>query len=208
MECLNSLHAIRIAREGLQSGRFIALEEAAQIILLGLDLGELQPGHVILQIAPDPLDRVQLRALRGQEAPTSGLRQGKLGGGVRPTVVSPEDSEAVGDGRGKGIDEELAPLGVQIRPLAEEPGTRRRLHGAIGIEPLEDRLDRSNRLHPTCGEAPAADGEEATAAFILTEHGYRTGLRGWDDRLQECPTSRLKRWHPLRVLWCDWVGPL
>jgi len=145
---MKSLHEIRIARGGLQSGSFIALEEAAQLVLWGLDRGALQPGHVVLQVAPNPLARVQLRAIRGQEAQTSVLRPGELGGGVRPTVVSHEEMEAVGECLGEGIDEELEPLGVQRWPRSEEPGTRRRLHGAIDRAPREDLLDRSHRRPP------------------------------------------------------------
>jgi 3-hydroxyisobutyrate dehydrogenase-like beta-hydroxyacid dehydrogenase len=49
------------------SGSVITLEEEVQRILVGIELGKLQPGHVVLQVAPDPLDRVHLGALRGQE---------------------------------------------------------------------------------------------------------------------------------------------
>jgi hypothetical protein len=205
---MNSLHEIRKACEGLKGGRFIGLEEEVQIILLGIELGALQPGHVVLQVAPDSLDRVQLGAIRWQEEETDVLREGELGGGVRRTVVQQEAIEAVGEGVREGIDEELEHLGVQIRQLSEEPLTCRRLHGAIDLEPLEDMLDRSHRLHPTRGEAPAADGEEAKAAFVLAAHAYRTGIRRRDELLQACPTSRLERWHRLRVFWCDVVGPL
>jgi hypothetical protein len=205
---MNSLHAIRIAREGLSGGRFIALEEEVQLILLGLELGEWPPGHGVFQVAPDPLDRVQLGAIRGQEEQTDVFREGELGGGVRPTVVQHEAIEAVGEGVREGIDEELEHLGVQIRQLEEEPGTRRRLHGAIDIVPLEDLLDRSHRLHPTRGEALAADREEAKAAVVLAEQAYRPGIRRRDDRLQALPTSRLERGNRLRGFWCDCVGPL
>src|SRR5919108_1493035 len=205
---MNRLHEIRIACEGLKGGRFIALEEEGQIILLGLEVGELQPGHLVLQVAPDPLDRVQLGAIRGQEEQTDVLREGELGGGVCPTVVQHEDIEAVGEGVREGIDEELEHLRVQIRPLEAEPVPRRWLHGAIDIAPREDMLDRSNGLHPTRGEAPAADGEEAEAAFVLAKHADRTGIRGRDDFLQAFPTRRLEHWNRLRVFWCDWAGPL
>jgi hypothetical protein len=30
---------------------------------LGIEIGELLPGHVVLHVAPDPLNRVQLRAI-------------------------------------------------------------------------------------------------------------------------------------------------
>jgi hypothetical protein len=205
MDCL---HEIWIAREGLQGGRFVIPEEEAQIILLGIEMNEWQPGQAVLQVAPDPLDRVQLGAIWGQEEQTDVLREGELGGGVRPTVVEQENVEAVRKGLGEGIDEELEHLGIQRRPLQEEPSARRRLHGPIDIQPLEDMLDRSHRLHPTRGEAPAADGAEAEAAFVLAEHAHRMGVCRRNHCLEACPTGRLERGNRLRVFLCDSVGPL
>jgi hypothetical protein len=66
---MNSFHEIRIAREGLKGGRVIPPEEEAQIILVSIEIRELQPGQGILQVTPDPLDRVQLGAIWGQEEP-------------------------------------------------------------------------------------------------------------------------------------------
>jgi hypothetical protein len=205
---MDSLHERRIACAGLKGGRFIAPQEGGQIILWGLEGGALPPGPVVLQVAPDPRDRVQLGAIWGQEEQTHILRAGKLGGGVRPTMVHHEDLEAVGERVREGVDAELAHLGVQIGPRAEAPVTRRRLHGAIDIAPREDLLDRSNRRHPTCGEASAAAREEAEAAFIWAAHAYRTGMRGGEDGLQAFPTRRLERGTRLRGVLCDWGGPL
>jgi hypothetical protein len=168
---MDSLHEIRIACEGLKSGSFIALEEG-QIILLGIELGELQPGHVGLQVVPASLDRVQLVAIRGQEEQTDVLRGGELGGGGRPTVVQHEDLEAVGEGVREGVDEELEHLGVQIRRLEAEPVTRRWLHGAIDIEPLEDMLDRSN-IAPGNDESV---GKQRSGKTRQGNQAVRTGL--------------------------------
>jgi hypothetical protein len=49
----------------------------------------------------------------------------------------------------EGVDKELEALGIQIRQFQEEPIARRRLDGAIDIEPLEDVLDYPDGLHPT-----------------------------------------------------------
>jgi hypothetical protein len=65
---MDSLHEIRIGRERLQDGSVIALEEEVQISLSGIEIGELQLGHVVLQVAPDPLDRVQLGAIQGRKS--------------------------------------------------------------------------------------------------------------------------------------------
>jgi hypothetical protein len=121
MECINSLDEIRIAREGLQSARFIAAEEEAQIILLGIEKSKLPPGQVVLQVVPHPFDRVHLGAIGGQEEQTDILREGKLGRGVRPTVVQQENVEAVRKGLGKGIEEELEHLSVQIVHIHHRP---------------------------------------------------------------------------------------
>jgi hypothetical protein len=75
------------------------------------------------------------------------------------------------------MNEELEHLGVQIRPLPAEPSARRWLHGAIDIPPLEDLLEWSNRRHPTCGEAPAAEGTEADAAAVVAAHAHQGGER-------------------------------
>ncbi len=64
-----------MASEGLKRGRFIVPEEVAQIILLGIEMNERQPGHV-LRITPDPLDWLQLGAIQGQEEQTYVLRDG------------------------------------------------------------------------------------------------------------------------------------
>jgi len=175
---------------------------------LGSEIGELQPGHVVLQVAPDLVDGVQLGALRWQNEQTDVLRQGELGGGVRPTVVYHEDIEAVREGLREGIDEELEHRGVQIRPLEEEPVARGGRYGARHREPRKDMLDASHRLYSTRGEAPAPDGQEAKAAFILAEHAHRAGIRRRDDRLQACPTRRLERGNRLRLFVCDSGGPL
>lgn len=135
------------------------------------------------------------------------LWEGESGGCVRPTMVQHEDVEAIREGLREGIDEELEHLGVQRWQLQEEPFPRRRLHRARDIAPLEDMLNRPHRLHPARGEAPAADGQEAKAAFILAEHAHRAGVRGRDDLLEACPTSRLERGKRLGVFVCDSGGP-
>jgi hypothetical protein len=190
---MNSPHERRITCAGLNGGSLRALEGEAQILLVGSELGALQPGHVVLHVAPDPLERVPLGAIRGQEEQTYVPRESELRGGVRPTVVQHEQLAAVGEGLREALAAELGPLGVPLRPLSEEPGTRRRLHGASDRAPRTGLRDRAHRLHPTRGEAPAADREAAEAAVVLAEHADRAGIRGWDDRRQAIPARRLDR---------------
>ena len=138
---MNGLHEVGITREGLKGGRLIGLEELAEVILLGIEIGELLPGHVIFQVAPDPLNRVQLRAIRWQEEQMYVFRQGEPLGCMCPTVVQQEDIQAVGKGLREGINEELKHCGVQIGQLQKEPVPCGGLHGTIDIEPLEGMLD-------------------------------------------------------------------
>jgi hypothetical protein len=60
-------------------------------------------------------------------------------------------------------------------------------------------LDGSNRLHAAGGEAPAADRQEAEAAFILAKDPDRARVGGRDDLLQVVATARLEGHYGLRV---------
>jgi hypothetical protein len=205
---MNSLHEVGITAEGLQGGRLIGLEEVAEVILLGIEIGELLPGHLVLQVTPDPLNRVQFKAIGRQEHQAHVRREDELLGRMGPTVVQQEDIQAVGEGLREGVDEELEHLGVQIGQLQKEPVTRGGLHSAIDVEPLKDMLDGANRLHAPGGEAPPSDGQEAEAAFVLAEDPDWTGIRGWDDLLEACSTGSLERWNGLRIFVCDWDAAL
>ena len=72
----------------MRGGRFIVPEEEAQIIVLGIEIGELPPGHVVLQVAPDPLDWGQLGAIRGSEEQTDVVREGGAGKRDGPLLAS------------------------------------------------------------------------------------------------------------------------
>ncbi len=100
-----------------------------------------------------------------------------------PTVVQWENDGAVGKGLGEGIEEELEGLGIQIRQFKEESSARRRLHGTIDIQPLEDMLDRSNGHHPTRDEAPTADVRrpKRLSSWLNTSTGrvFVGGITSW-----------------------------
>jgi hypothetical protein len=202
-ECMNGLHKVGVTRERLQGSRLIGLEEVAEVILLGIESGELLPGHVVLQVTPDPLDGVQFRTIGGQEHQAHVRREMEPLGRMGPAVVQHEEIQAVREGLREGVDEELEHLGVQVRPLQEEPVTRGGLHGAIDVEPLEKVLDGAYRLYTLGREAPPADGQEAEAAFVLAEDPDGTSIRGWDDLLEAFSTGSLKGGDGLRVFWCD-----
>lgn len=112
------------------------------------------------------------------------------------------------EGLREGVHEQLEHVGVQIGELQEEPLACRRLHGAKDIEPLEDMLDRPHRLHAASREAPAADGQQPKAAFILAEHPDGADVRRWDDLLELGLTGGLERRNGLGIFLCDWAEPL
>jgi hypothetical protein len=109
---------------------------------------------------------------------------------------------------GERIDEELEGVGIQLRELQEEARPRRGLHGAIDVEPREDVLDRATGLHPTRGEAPPADRQQAEPAVVLTEHAHRPGVVRRNDACQPLLTSRLKFLNGVWVFLCDWAAVL
>jgi hypothetical protein len=84
---MHGLYEVRIAGEGLQGGRFIGLEEVAEVILLGMESDELQPSHVVLQVAPGPLNGVQCWAIGRQEHQAHVRRENESLGRMDPTVV-------------------------------------------------------------------------------------------------------------------------
>ena len=57
---MNGLHPIRVAGEGLERWRLVGLKQVRDIVQLGREIGKVQPRQIILQIAPDSLNGVQL----------------------------------------------------------------------------------------------------------------------------------------------------
>jgi hypothetical protein len=64
---MNGLDEMGVARERLQGGRFIPLEERRDGVLLRLQTGKGEPRQIILEVAPDPFNGVERWAIRWQE---------------------------------------------------------------------------------------------------------------------------------------------
>lgn len=60
---LEGLNQVGIAREGLPRRRLIGPEERGDIVLLGVQSREVEPGKRVFEVPPDPLERVQLRTI-------------------------------------------------------------------------------------------------------------------------------------------------
>jgi hypothetical protein len=199
---MDGLDEIGVARECLQCGRFIHLEESRDVVLLRLQTGEVEPRHIILEVTPDPFDGIELWAIRWQEHEVHVVRQGEPLGRMCPAIVHEKDIQAVSEGLGEGVDEELEHVRVEIRQFQEEALARRRLHGAVDVEPFEDMLHCANRLHATRGKAPPADGQEAETAFVLAKDPDRAGVRGGNRPLELFLTGGLEGWDGLRLFLC------
>jgi hypothetical protein len=199
---MDRLDEIGIAREGLPRGGLIPPEERRNIVLLYIQSGKLEPRERVFQVAPDPLERVQLGAVRRQEHQAHVGWEREPLGGMRATIVHHQEIEAVGKGRREGLDEELEAFGVQIGPFEKEPVACRRLHRAIDVEPFEDMWHAPDGLHTARGEAPTADGQQAKAAFVLTEDPDRAGVGGGNRLLELFMTGGLEYGDGLRLFLC------
>jgi hypothetical protein len=205
---MNGLDEIGVGRESVQRRRLIGPEEHRHIVLLPLKGREVEPGERIFEVTPDPLNGVQLRTIGRQEHEAHVGREGEPLGGMGPAVIQEQEIEAVREGLGEGVQEDLEALCVEIRQLQEEPVARRRLHGAVNIPPLENMLDRANRLHAARGEASTADGQEAEAAFVLTKDPDGLGVCRRDGLLKLGLTGTLEGRNRFRLFLCDWGAAL
>ena len=116
--------------------------------------------------------------------------------------------QAVREGLGDGMQEDLDALCIARGQLQEEALARRRLYGTIDRQPREHRRPRARWLHATRGEAPPADGQEAAAAVVLAKDPDGAGVRRGDRPLQVRLAGALERWDGLRLFSCDWGAAL
>jgi hypothetical protein len=201
---MNGVDERGIARKSLQGDRPIPSEELGDVVLLHVPIGAWEPRQRIVEVAPDPLDRVQLRTVGGQAHETHVRREQEPRRGRRATIVEAQEIQAVRESRREGVDEALEAFGVQIGQFQEEPLAGGGLHGAIDIEPLKDVLDGTKRLDAVSREAPAADRPSAAAAVVLAEHPEGTRMFRWHSVLEVGRTGRLEGGNGLRIFGCDW----
>jgi hypothetical protein len=102
-----------VVREDLPRRRLIGSEARGDRLLWCFQSREVEPGERVLEVAPDPLHRVQLWTLGRQEHETHVRREDRPLGGVRRTVVQEQEVWTVWDGPCEGVDEELEALGVR-----------------------------------------------------------------------------------------------
>jgi hypothetical protein len=66
-----------------------------------------------------PLDGVQLRTVRWEAHEANVRRENEPLGRVSPAVVEKQAVQAVGEGLGERVDEELKALGIEVRQFQE-----------------------------------------------------------------------------------------
>ncbi len=206
LQCINRLNEVRVAGEGFERGRIIGPYQAAYILLLCIAVGEQLPSQIVLQVAPDPLHRVQLRTIGWEPQRADILWPLDAVGGVRPAVIQEQDVEAVRKCLGECVHKDLEGVGIQIRQFQKEALARSRGYSAVDVEPLAGVLDQPYWLDATGREPAAAYGQQAKATFVLTEYPDRAGVVRRDDLLQLLPTRSLKSRNGLGVFLCDWAG--
>jgi hypothetical protein len=205
---MNRVHQVSIASERVEGRHIRGLQQVAHLDLLGLQIPELLPSEVVFQVAPPPLDRVQLRTVGREEHEAHVGWEGEPLGRMGPTVVHEQEVQAVGKSPGEGIHPELEGAGIQRGPLQKEAFPCDRRHGPIDVERLKDVLDRAHRLAAAGREPPSPDRQQAKAAFVLPEHAHRAGILRRDDALPLRSAGRLKCTNGVQVFWCDWAGAL
>jgi len=124
------------------------------------------------EILPEPLDGVQLRAVREQPRKDDVLRPWDASGHVCWSLVEEDDVETLGIVLPKLLEQATEAVGIQARQLPPEGlarrGFNRRIEPVRGIE----RLDDLEGLHAIPCE-PTVEGQvQAQARFILAKEPY------------------------------------
>src|SRR5688500_5942062 len=90
-QCINGVHQVRVTGKRLEGRRVILRQEGTHVDLLHIKINKLQPSEVILQVTPDPLNRVQLWAVGWQPHAPHVLGPPQALGGVGATVIQEQD---------------------------------------------------------------------------------------------------------------------
>jgi hypothetical protein len=123
-------------------------------------------------------------------------------------VIQEQDIQAVREGLGKSLDEELEQVRAQIGQFQTEALTRGGRHGPVDIKPCEDVLNGPHGLDATGRSSTSAHRQQAEPAFVLAKHPDRAAGVGRDDALQALTTRSLEPRDGLRIFLCDWGAAL
>ena len=179
------------------------MEPCADVILLRIQTGQLAPRQHVFEVAPNALDRVQL-GTRGRQPDGADIcRPNEPLGCMGPAVIQAQDVQAIGGRLGKGVEDDLAHLGIEGGEFENEALAGGRRHRTRDREPFEDVRDRSDGLDSACGAAAAAPGQQAQTTFVRTEHAHRMVMLWRDDAPKRLQTACVTLVDGLRGFWCD-----
>jgi len=94
-------------------------------------------GQPIFEIAPESLDRIQLRCIRRKEEEGHIFGQAESLSFVKGAVIQEQEMEALEIGGGKVVQEELKALGVEQRQLEKEALAGQGFYGPVQVEALK-----------------------------------------------------------------------
>ena len=129
--------------------------------------------NTAFQLLPEPFDRVQLRAVRGQPHEDDVVWYRHALGHVRRGLGQQDDVATLRIALAKLVQKDAEALGVQVRQLPPEGLPSGGFDRRIQPVRLLERLDNLDRLHAIARE-PTVEGQaQAEATFILAEdpHG-------------------------------------
>src|SRR5919108_6428273 len=125
---MNSLDEIGITRERSQRRVLVGPEKLGYIILLPLQVREVEPGHRILEVPPNPFNGVELWTIGRQEHQAHICREAKSLGSMGPAVIEEQEIETRGESLCTRVSEELKHRRIQIRQFQKEDGPGDTVH--------------------------------------------------------------------------------
>ena len=128
---------MREAGEGAEGGSGVSVEafgEEKRKFVEGLGLELREP---ILEIAPQPLDGIQLRRIRGKEQEGHIFGQAERLGFVKGAIIEQEEMETDGVGGSEVVEEEVKALGVEGGQFQKEALARQGFDRPVEVEALE-----------------------------------------------------------------------
>jgi hypothetical protein len=138
--------------------------------------------YLILELPPQPLQRVECRA-RGREKYGRHIRWPSQGFGfVKRALVQHEQIKGIRKGLCAGVDPELAGVGVEPREFQKEARSRARFDGPIKRTIVEPMPYGGNGVAPARRDPPPDEREQTHPTFVLGQDFY-WGLWGTGDTL-------------------------
>jgi hypothetical protein len=176
---MNVFHHICVTGECLEGGCLIGLSQVPDIDQSRIEIGAVQPSEVVLQLAPQAVDRVELWTIGRKPAIPRIYWPLKPLGGMCAAVIQEQDVEAVGKRVRERVDKDWEGLGIERGQLQNEAFAGGRGYSPIDVALLEGVLDEVHRLDAMRGEPASTYRAQAEAALVLAKDAYRARIGRW-----------------------------